>query len=725
MAQGNVVAIANNDYVHVAWDFGEPLPNCGGFAVYRLTKGGDAQGEPLPVFDRDADGNRVSVNCERMPIRKYNWRDLLETRGGRYKYRVVPMLKPQQPMPGVATAITSDWVDVSPKQGANVEVYFNRGILGTQSVADKVWNPSEQKPDFAEITAQIRDVNSDLRKSLSGQLFTALTRLLDRAKKDGGSCWASLYELTDQALIDALCACEELHLVLSNNNGSPDDGADGDDPESNQYDGKNQAAAKQIAAAIADRPKSELIRRYMPSGHIGHNKFMVYVDKQGVPKALLTGSTNWTATGLCTQSNNAILIESEVLAKQYLVYWSELKADAEAAGIPEEPKPVKLQAKALRDACAQEHAELALNPGSTLRAWYSPNTPKQQGKTVGPTPIDMAQVYEALRAAKHSVLFLAFMPGKAGATGSAHFLQELAKIAAAKPGLFVRGAVSDPDLAREFDMKTLEVSDTENAMVSSPQGIFKNFEAWRKEIYKYGHAIIHDKTIVIDPFSKDCVVITGSHNLGYRASSNNDENMLIMRGDQGVATAYAAHVMDIFEHYRSRWIAANHKETDYDPRTDPAWQQKYFDNWRPAYAERLFWVSEGKPLPALAPNPKLKRAAAGLEAAAAAKKEAAAARRAAKQAAAAPARKAGGKKPAKKKAAKGAKTAAKKAPTKTKSKKKAPKKEPARNKPVQKKAAKKKNRKTPPRSKTTKKTAKKAAARKKPAKGAKKTAKKR
>jgi phosphatidylserine/phosphatidylglycerophosphate/cardiolipin synthase-like enzyme len=240
----------------------------------------------------------------------------------------------------------------------------------------------------------------------------------------------------------------------------------------------------------------------------------------------------------------------------------------------------------------------------------------------------MSQVYQILRNAKQSVLFLAFMPGKAGSENSAHFLQELAKIAVTKKSLFIRGAVSDPGLADEFDMKTLDVSDSENAMISSPQGIFRNFNAWRKEIYKYGHAIIHDKTIVVDPFStEDCFVITGSHNLGYRASSNNDENMLIMHGDQGIATAYAAHVMDIFEHYRSRWISAHHKPSDYDPRTDANWQQRYFDNWRPAFAERLFWVSEGAPIPAPAANPNLEGAAKGLAAAAQAKKEASAARR--------------------------------------------------------------------------------------------------
>ena len=95
MPKGTVSAVANNDYVHVAWDFGEYLPGCGGFAVYRITDDGDDQGKPLPVFDRDYAGNRLKVTCEDQPIRKYNWRDVLESRGHKYKYRVIPMEGPR------------------------------------------------------------------------------------------------------------------------------------------------------------------------------------------------------------------------------------------------------------------------------------------------------------------------------------------------------------------------------------------------------------------------------------------------------------------------------------------------------------------------------------------------------------------------------------------------------------------------------------------------------
>src|SRR6185369_11749824 len=73
------------------------------------------------------------------------------------------------------------------------------------------------------------------------------------------------------------------------------------------------------------------------------------------------------------------------------------------------------------------------------------------------------------------------------------------------------------------------------------------------ELLSAGHAIIHDKIVVIDPLSKeDCTVITGSHNLGFKASYANDENMLIVRGNQALALAYAVHVLDVYDHYKFR-----------------------------------------------------------------------------------------------------------------------------------------------------------------------------
>jgi phosphatidylserine/phosphatidylglycerophosphate/cardiolipin synthase-like enzyme len=59
--------------------------------------------------------------------------------------------------------------------------------------------------------------------------------------------------------------------------------------------------------------------------------------------------------------------------------------------------------------------------------------------------------------------------------------------------------------------------------------IVADFEA---ELLTLGQAIIHDKIVVIDPLDSEGFVITGSHNLGFKASYMNDENLVIIRNKQ-------------------------------------------------------------------------------------------------------------------------------------------------------------------------------------------------
>lgn len=66
------------------------------------------------------------------------------------------------------------------------------------------------------------------------------------------------------------------------------------------------------------------------------------------------------------------------------------------------------------------------------------------------------------------------------------------------------------------------------------------------------HAIIHDKIVVVDPLSDEGFVAMGSHNMGYKASYENDENLLIISNNKTLVQAYAVHVLDLYDHYRFR-----------------------------------------------------------------------------------------------------------------------------------------------------------------------------
>lgn len=615
MAHGKAIAYANNDVVQIGWSVDAKIPGCLGFAVYRLPADADVPEEPLTShvgFDDGDSSTWIAKPTTQQPIAAFRWRDLAPSREKPVRYKVVAMQGPPdnpQPMPGFEPLITPP-VNATETYG-NVRVYFNRGVLSTQHLSRALITKGE-KPSSAAILKFIGNEGDALRLGLTGELLEGLTSIIRRANTEGGKCYASLYELTDKELIGLLAGLDQVEVVLSNN-GTGDKGE--------PYDKGNTAAA----AALKDK---QVFRRYMPKGQIGHNKFVVYVGPDNQPKAVVTGSTNWTATGLCTQSNNCIVIESPELAQQYLDYWHALKDDAEAAGIPDAPAPMsKIQGKTLRDANAQPRPAVSIPGGPSVQVWFSPNMPGLLRKTPK-LPPDLKTLFDLCEQAEQAVLFLCFQPGGTGSPIPT-IVKFLSGVSERKPALLIRGVISDQAEAEEF-MRFRDPD--EDADVIAPAGILDGFAAWEKEFYKAGNAIVHDKICVIDPFSDKCVVATGSHNLGYRASHNNDENMVILRGDQRIAQAYATHVFDIYNHYRWRYYQMQKAQRLADKawRADGAvqerkknfpaskffhqvigwkhnepndkWQDRYFDPASMASLERQFWVSEGAPLLARTPT---------------------------------------------------------------------------------------------------------------------------
>ena len=65
--------------------------------------------------------------------------------------------------------------------------------------------------------------------------------------------------------------------------------------------------------------------------------------------------------------------------------------------------------------------------------------------------------------------------------------------------------------------------------------------------------MVHSKVVLIDPFGEHPVLLTGSHNLGPKASGTNDENLLIIRDAPGLAAAYATNIMAVYNQYRWRF----------------------------------------------------------------------------------------------------------------------------------------------------------------------------
>ena len=583
MSTKNAVAFANNDVVTIAWSYGKKPTGCLGFAIYRI----DSKGKetPLPshaVFPGGtiADGQTTAE----FPVQKFYWKDvearhIADKTGSRdFRYKIVPLEGTPgalQPMKSLGQLITNE-VTVTGDTGAGLTAIFNRGLISTQ----KVSKATQDK----KLLPQVQTPGNALRNSLAGDMIATLTAFTARAK-DEGEIFAALYELSDKQLLASLTALGgRLNIVLSNMEPNPETGAvkDGD------------AAAR----AALENSQAQKFDRLVDDQHIAHNKFLVYVDKNGDAKAVLYGSTNWTPTGLCTQTNNTIVIEDDKLAARYLAYWRQLAKDTEtAAGVA-----ANAQGAALRKFGAKG-ASISRADGSQLRSWFSPNTPGSRGKggPKEPVPPDMAEVKALIAGAQHAVLFLAFNPGTPSIS------QWTAEAQKANPDLFVRGCVTSPDAAAGFfyELKGMtppkKVKGEKTPPAFDPRVIAADAltggkhpipEGWQQEILSAGFAIIHDKIVVIDPFSDNCAVISGSHNLGHRASYNNDENLVIVTGNRKLAVAYATHVLDVYDHFSWR-VMVNAGKADGSLSTDPEqWMGKYFNaKGEPKTAQLKFWLS--------------------------------------------------------------------------------------------------------------------------------------
>ena len=640
-----VRAYANNEVAYVAWDIDGTINGCLGFEVTRVYL--DANNKVA----RKPDGTEDRVKCAAWvafkgqrnpnwlpqdtgvwPVQKLSWRDLTlrkkrdsaarrpdEVRV-RYEIRPVgdmrsgltpvpsngkeiddiverdkkkkPILdangKPKtkrgkayegkpRPLGYLADAVVSNAIHVTTKRGSFRSTFTN-GILAAQWLSNVLLEDGIIEPN--ELIKKIEDENDVHRKYLAGDVIPLIREFFQRK----GEFFLALYELEDKELEDILIANKaRIHVILSNT-GATD----------KKWDTRNKEARNRLIAAGVDIQH----RMFNNSIHIGHNKFVVHVPPGGGPKAVLTGSTNWTSTGLAAQTNNALLIEDTAVAGAFLTYWQRMKTDALKV-----PKPFSKAMSANQQSAPFRQANTTpasvnAGNGTTVTAWFSPNMAerkKPQSKNKRPpTPPDLTFVYNLMRQAKKAILFLAFYPGQKGVDC---IIGEVINIGLNDRSLLVSGAVSSAQAMPNFvpkkkeDGEVVEEGDSPATFDDKNVSIVRasriddrtllgDFGAEQLTARGAIGAIIHDKLVVVDPLSADCHVILGSHNLGFKASYSNDENLLVVSGDRALAEAYAVHILDVYDHYRFRAIEQERKRKGKKGwsgflETDEAWQDGY------------------------------------------------------------------------------------------------------------------------------------------------------
>ena len=184
--------------------------------------------------------------------------------------------------------------DLSRLMFGKARVAFTNGVLSTQWMSRALQEAGIKVGQRDKIRAELqRPGQQDTRLSAWRRARRA-DQPDERAKAEGGTVRLALYELGDDELCDAIIDAKDVVEVILSNSGRDD--------QTKAWDAGNAPYRKRLHDAGV-----VVTIRLFNNNHIGHNKFAVYRDAQGKPQAVMTGSTNWTSTGICGQSNNAFI----------------------------------------------------------------------------------------------------------------------------------------------------------------------------------------------------------------------------------------------------------------------------------------------------------------------------------------------------------------------------------------------------------------------------------
>lgn len=595
--------INNGDHAGLVW-----LPNngridgCRGFAIQRtLTRGAAAPTESYlanHVGFTDGAAPPPAGSEWQWPIQRFQWWDYDVQVGDVVAYAVIPVIGPDAQhlaLDGDAATPPSPPQTISGQDGLNISAYFNRGIVAAQWVARELdaeataQGATKQSP-HAELMSAISQPGNALRNALGGLLRPALIGLLAKAAQGDGHVYASLYELNDPEVLTQLKALgARCFLLLGNGAFKPPTNDENHD----------------VRADLKANSQVQVFDRLVTGSHFAHNKFIVFCDANDQPQSVWTGSTNTTMTGLCTQANNGVLVNDAAVAGAYLDAWKRLHA----AGNGYPPPLIAANSSARSFTVARDAAG-----SDQVSVWFAATDAGE----------DMAQARALINGAQQGVLFLFFNPGafESDPTDWTLLQTVLNRHAPApnpylNPNLYIRGVVNQeipglttppaPGAGSQPSQAQMDPTAVTHPValftggataparldkdVLVPANVKAKYGNWETELRGASNVMIHSKVVVADPFGAHPVVMTGSHNMGMKASRENDDNLIIIEGDQALAQAYALNIIAIFQEYRWRQYVNAHATAE-----SASWHGlEDNDTWQDGYllggaAELNFWL---------------------------------------------------------------------------------------------------------------------------------------
>ena len=458
---------------------------------------------------------------DKFPVQSFLWGDYAASPGTTYRFRILPMFG----KPGALTTKPEDEIKLTIatekewSPGETHGVWFNRGAIASQKFAEEFGNQPPQN---------INDPNDPTVKWLSRGLLEACLAFITETDP-GDALRVAAYEFTYPPILEALKAVIDrgIDVQIVYHDTSDADGR------------PNEAAMKAAGLPINDQK----ITYQRSKTKIPHNKFIVRLQGGTTAVEVWTGSTNFTASGFLGQTNVGHRIKDKTTAEQYLAFWKLVKTD---------PK---------LDDAREELANLTPDPAAVIAAdsvvqFFSPRSKAKMLGWYGQRMLNAA----------NSVWFTAaFGVTKVLVGPIAQKRPQVRFVLMEKPAPPAQRKALTADFNRvilSYGVPLGEIYQIKNGKVTSRKRVQEfELDKWffKEELYRPTNDgfvfFVHTKFLLIDPLSDDPLVCSGSANFSPNSLLQNDENMLLIRGNTRVADIYMTEFDRVFRHFYFRDIA--------------------------------------------------------------------------------------------------------------------------------------------------------------------------
>src|SRR3989441_2037491 len=445
----------------------------------------------------------VSYSTRRHPIQGFTWSDFSAKPGYDYTYEIVA-LRGSPAHPDEAERVEVK-VKTEKVQGRTHHVHFNRGAAASQEYTRRFGDKSPE------------EVGPAAFDWLSRGAAEAIAGFITRAAGPGWGLRVGAYEFTDDHVLAALKDAWSIRKadvrIL--------------------YHARNDAQRTANEKKIQQFGLGPICTTRNAKGlALSHNKVVV-LTKAGVAQAVLTGSTNFSDGGIYGHSNVVHICEHNHIAGEYLWLWNELEKNKD------------------------RQADAPVLAGRTPL----PTDPTKPGTTpiFSPRP-DLGALEWYARQAKdaNDALFMTF------AFGMHDLFQDAYRNGKAPLRYALMEAMSGPTKtaaqrkANEDKIIALRKMEPNKFAIGAmlPQGAFDHWLVERLSSLNVHVRYLHTKYMLVDPLGKNPLVVSGSANFSAASTKDNDENMLIIRGDKRVADIYLGEFMRLYRHFAFRdWLS--------------------------------------------------------------------------------------------------------------------------------------------------------------------------